>query len=451
MSLLLLAIVLGAPATARAQTPPPAGGLDLNPVLQLVCDLTALLCPPAPATGIPAPPAAPPAPSDASPQSPGPPLPLGRIPDVASFPIPAASIPAAPAGVAIPPPAPAIEPGAPPPATELPPETARRVEPAKSAGVAPGSAPSASLELPRPDEVDLSARTVVVAAAVSIFGLILIGFPAELFNKTLRENYDRVRRRFPRLASPKSPPVPARQLFALVASAAVAGMLAALQKVGRGWSPASLATVALAVGLGFLLTTAVYEAAAAAANDRLGMPRRTFRTYPAGLPVVAAFVAISTLGQLQPPYLYGHLAGSRLEAKHNTGSRGPAIQTVISCTSLLAFGLLCWALRAAVTAAPWTDILAGVTVVALNRLVFSLIPVTFLDGNTVFRHSRGLWAGVYSASVLAFLLLVILPATRRAPSSAIGSAVVPFVIFVALSIGVWAFFRRSARSSVQPA
>ena len=205
------------------------------------------------------------------------------------------------------------------------------------------------------------------------------------------------------------------------------------------------------MGLGFLLTTAVYEAAGAVATDSLRMPRRVFRTYPAGIPVVGFFVLVSTLGHLQPAYLYGHLAGSRLEEKHDTGVRGPALQTVASCTALLVFGLLCWALRAVVATSPWTDILAGVTVVALNRLVFALIPVTFLDGNTVFRYSRGLWAGLYSASVLAFLLLVIMPATRNAPPSAVGSAAIPFVIFVALSIGVWAFFRRSSSSSVQPA
>lgn len=310
---------------------------------------------------------------------------------------------------------------------------------------------SEALSLPRPTEVDLSPGTVAAAVAVSIFGLILIGFPAELFNKTLRENYDRVRSIFARSGSVKAPADLNRQLLALVASSAIAGFLAAIQKVNNGWSVRSVLTVALAVGLGFLLTTAVYEVAAAISNDRLGMPRRVFRTYPAGLPMVAFFVAVSTIGQLQPAYLYGHLAGSRLEGRHETGTRGPAIQTVVSCSSLLVFGLLAWALRAVVTASPWTDILAGITVVSLNRLVFSLIPVTFLDGHTVFRYRRGLWAAVYSVAVLAFLLLVILPAARNAPPSAVGSAVLPFVLFLALSVGVWAYFRRASPSATQTA
>lgn len=445
LALLLCAVLAGA-SPAGAQEPGAESSL-LDPVVQLICDLTTLLCPPQPATVQPVQPSLPPeVPPDPAAN------PFAESPPVT----PAAELPSQPA----------IQPPIPP---APPPEGPGFVGPVQPTGPAPAPAPAGSgepkpsaensgmdgsvrqsLVLPRPAEVDLSPGTVAAAAAVSVFGLILIGFPAELFNKTLRENYDRIRRLLPARGSSNSPEL-SRQVLALVASSAVAGCLAAIQKLNGDWSVASALTVALAVGLGFLLTTLVYEVAAAVANDRLGMPRRVFRTYPAGLPVVAFFVAVSTIGQLQPAYLYGHLAGSRLEGKHDTGTRGPALQTVVSCTALLVFGLICWALRAAVAASPWTDILAGVTVVALNRLVFSLIPVRFLDGHTVFRFSRGLWAAVYSVAVLAFLLLVILPAARNAPPSAIGSAVVPFVIFVALSIGIWAFFRRSASSSTQTA
>lgn len=438
---LVIAVVAAGAFPAKAQ-PPPAEATLLDPVLQLVCDLTTLLCPPDPAAVQPATP------------SPAPVIPLDAPADLS------AEVP--PSGVGLEP-APQAPPAQPPPPLnpDFPEPAAPDVEPPAPAGP-PGARQSKagkpregatvreSLVLPTPAEVDLSPGTVVMAAGVSLFGLILIGFPAELFNKTLRENYDRLRRLMPSWGSSLSPEL-SRQVLALVASSAVAGCLAAIQKVNAEWSAASALTVALAVGLGFLLTTLVYEVAAAIANDRLEMPRRVFRTYPAGLPVVAFFVAVSIIGQLQPAYLYGHLAGSRLEGKHDTGNRGPALQTVISCSALLVFGLLCWALRAVVTVSPWTDILAGVTVVALNRLVFSLIPVRFLDGHMVFRFSRGLWAAVYSVAVLAFLLLVILPAARNAPPSAIGSAVVPFAIFVALSLGVWGFFRRSAESSAQTA
>jgi hypothetical protein len=444
LALLVIAVLAGGASPANAQSPGAEPSL-LDPIVQLVCDLTTLLCPPEPATVEPvqpAPPAEVPANPAADPFAGSPPV----TPEPEAPSQPAVLVPLAPA------PQPEV-PGFIGPVQPVDPAPVSAGPGGSTTGARnPGPAGTVrqSLVLPRPAEVDLSPGTVAAAAAVSLFGLILIGFPAELFNKTLRENYDRIRRLLPGKGSSFSPEL-SRQVLALVASSAVAGCLAAIQKVNNNWSLNSALTVALAVGLGFLLTTLVYEVAGAVANDRLGMPRRVFRTYPAGLPVVAFFVAVSTIGQLQPAYLYGHLAGSRLEGKHHAGIRGPALQTVASCGALLGFGLLCWALRAVVIASPWTDILAGVTVVALNRLVFSLIPVTFLDGHTVFRFSRGLWAAVYSIAVMAFLLLVILPAAQNAPPSAIGSAVVPFVIFVGLSLGIWAFFRRSAASFTQTA
>jgi hypothetical protein len=437
LALLVAMLVLAAPAPAWAQSRTPTGDV-LDPVLQLVCDLTGLLCPPSPppARPVPAapvpPPEAPAAPSDLA-QPPSSSVPndamlQATIPE--SVPLPAPGADPAPQG-------PAAAPGS-PAASGIP------------AGPATGLPAEPALPLPRPAEVDLSPRSVAVATGVSIFGLILIGFPAELFNKSLRENYDRFRQMFRIRAKDRPAARPSLQVLALIASAAVAGSLAAMQRLNAEWTLSAMLTVALAVGLGFLLTTAVYELAGLAVTRRLGMPRRVFRTYPAGLPVVAFFVAISTLGQLHPAYLYGHLAGFRQEGEHNTGTRGPALQTLVSCAALLVFCLLCWALRAVVTASPWTDILAGATVVGLNRLVFSLIPVTFLEGVLVYRYSRPMWAAIYGSSVLGFVLLVLLPATRNAPPSAIGAAAVPFVIFVALSLGVWAFFRRS-QPSAQPA
>lgn len=451
LALLIFLVALAAPSPAWAQSRTSSGGL-LDPVLQLVCDLTGLLCPPAPPPARPAPAApAPPSGAQAAPSNPLEP-PSSSVPNVETLrPTGAGPNPVAPAV----PPAPeaAGAQQAPAGAQQAPaaPAASPAGGPATPAGSVSGVVARRALPLPTPAEVDLSPRAVALATGVSIFGLILIGFPAELFNKSLRENYDRFRRMLRIRAKDRPPAHPTLQVVALVASATVAGFLAALQKLNSDWTLSGMLTVALAVGLGFLLTTGVYELAGFSVTRRLGMPRRVFRTYPAGLPVVAFFVAVSTLGQLNPAYLYGHLAGFRLEGRHNTGTRGPALQTLVSCASLLVFCLLCWALRAAVDASPWTDILAGATVVGLNRLVFSLIPVTFLEGVLVYRYSRPMWAAIYGCSVLGFVLLVLLPATRNAPPSALGAAVVPFVIFVALSLGVWAFFRRPQTSAPQTA
>ena len=182
------------PASAQSQVPP-AGTLDLNPVLQLVCNLTTLLCPP------PAPSTPPPAtPSTVTPEV------FVRAPEPSSDQVTIPALP--PQGLVVPgQPAPTITQPLLPPAGEpaprpaLPAPAVPRGPAGPSVSAGAGRTPGPALVLPRPAEVDLSPRTVAIAAGVSLFGLILIGFPAELFNKTLRENYDRIRSLIPRLGS----------------------------------------------------------------------------------------------------------------------------------------------------------------------------------------------------------------------------------------------------------
>lgn len=83
----------------------------------------------------------------------------------------------------------------------------------------------------------------------------------------------------------------------------------------------------------------------------------------------------------------------------------------------------------------------------VNRLVFSLIPLELLEGHVVFRHGPAVWSALYAASLLAFLLLVLLPATENASGGEVGAALVPFAIFTAVSVGMWIRFgRRTART-----
>jgi hypothetical protein len=154
-------------------------------------------------------------------------------------------------------------------------------------------------------------------------------------------------------------------------------------------------------------------------------------------------VGVSTLGHLQPAYVYGHLAGSRWDERDAPPVRGRAFQTAASSLTLLVVALACWGARAFLTTPVAADILAGITLVGLNRLAFGLIPVTFLDGHAVASYSRGLWAALYAPVLAAFILLVLLPTARRSPGNVVGVSLVLFALFAGLSVGLWAWFRRS--------
>jgi hypothetical protein len=104
-----------------------------------------------------------------------------------------------------------------------------------------------------------------------------------------------------------------------------------------------------------------------------------------------------------------------------------------------------WGARAFVTVPFFMDILADVTLVGLNRLVFGLLPATFLDGHAIASYSRALWTAVFGPTLAVFLLLVLLPTARQAPGRVLVVSVILLVLFAGLSVAIWAWFRRPER------
>lgn len=422
-------------------------GLDLTPAIDLVCSLIklSLLCPEDPSAEPPALAAETPEPAPAA----GGDQPAGSLGKAEEVPVPplvppvvgpSASINTSGSGMVVPQePAPAAPPS---PSESL----AQPPVPAQPVVRQTGSA--GPLALAEPSEVDLSPATIALAAGVSFLGLILIGFPAELFNKTLRENYSSLKKLFPWIGKSRASTGVGWQVGALVLSSALAGLIGSFQKV-REWNAGDVLIVALSLAVGFLVTNAVWELASAVAGHELGMPPRIFRSYPGALPFVALFVAISTVGGLQPAYVYGHIAGSRTEDSSEVALRSRAMQTAAASMTLLLFSIFCWALRAVVSSPVPNGILAGITIVGLNRLVFALVPATFLDGQAPFRYNRALWASLYIPTVLAFLLLVLLPAINKGGGGPIAASAALFVIFAGVSLALWGYFRRSKQPMVQ--
>ena len=429
------------PSGAGAQEAPVADG-SLAPVVELICQLTGLLCPP--------PPAPPPAPSAPNPVSAPAPAPAPALRPSATAPTrPASTAALSPTPTTGAPSSPSTSVAAPSPS----PDPATTGAPTRTVAASPPRpepvrSTETALVLTEPADLDVSAGTVAAAAGISLTGLILIGFPAELFNKTLQQNYGRLARLFPWIRPGHGGDGhigrPLLHVGALAFSCAMAGAIGTLQKV-REWDWTLAARTALAIAVGFLITTVVFEVAGAVAGARMGLPRRRFRTYAGALPIVAVFVGISTVGNLQPAYLYGHLAGSRWEDEQPS-PRGRALQIVAAAAGLFTVAVAAWALRAVVTAPLLDDVLAAVALVGLNRLVFALVPATFLDGHGIFRFRRGLWAAVYTPVLATFILLVLVPAARRDAEQVLAASATLFVVFAAISVGCWAWFRRTART-----
>ena len=90
------------------------------------------------------------------------------------------------------------------------------------------------------------------------------------------------------------------------------------------------------------------------------------------------------------------------------------------------------------------SLLAGVVVAGIEGIVFALTPVRFLPGELVFRWQRARWYVLYGLGLLAFVLILMNPASGYVPQQ----SSVPFVVAVALFAGFglasvlfWGYFR----------
>jgi hypothetical protein len=316
--------------------------------------------------------------------------------------------------------------------------------------------------VPGPRQVSTRLRTVMTSVLITAGLVLLIVFPADVFNATLDANYDEVRSWFG--LGPRSTRVipPLQQALAVAGFIVLGGVLYGFLSPDFGLNRSSLA---LAVGLSaaLALITFVFRLPFLFhARQRHGEWAR-LKVLPGTALMAVACVALSRLLNFQPGYLYGLIAGLefRREAEDTTGRL-----TSLAALTILIIGLVTWGARAPVAAAAaregagfWvvaTDAcLAAIFVAGLTTLVFSLIPLRFLEGAKVTRWSRAAWVGLFASAVFAFVHILLQPSSGyvgHTQSNQKWVVIALFVGFGLFSISFWAYFRfRPARTPAEPA
>jgi hypothetical protein len=87
--------------------------------------------------------------------------------------------------------------------------------------------------------------------------------------------------------------------------------------------------------------------------------------------------------------------------------------------------------------------LAVLSVAGIETLVFGLVPLYFLEGDTLRRWSPQTWISIWSVGVLWFALVVVDPALNREAKEARASLAWLVILLVAeatISIGLWSYF-----------
>ena len=311
---------------------------------------------------------------------------------------------------------------------------------------------------------DLVVQPVFAAwsVALTLAVIILLPFPADLFNSTLEHNAPRIRaglRRLPvvgRLLVRGSTTeesveaVTSRQhplviLAFLLLAAALYGFLSPAFGSDEG-SLLTFAGILVALVVETWFTAAPYRAIHRLRDSDPG----ALRVVPATLLVAAACVLISRLAGFQPGYLYGLLLGYAYARRLAPADDGRASAT--GAVWLLGLGLVSWFGLGAVRGEGITPsiaqsiaaaVFASLVTAGLEGVAFGMLPLRFLRGEPLFRWGRLRWAVLYLPGLIAFCAIVLNPQNGflNESTTPFWTTVALFVAFGAFSILFWAWFR----------
>jgi hypothetical protein len=299
--------------------------------------------------------------------------------------------------------------------------------------------------------------------------LVALLLSAQLFNSTISENRDGLEELVARVSGHVRP----------LASAAGGGVSAVTQRVPflsifggpllvigltaliYGFADPSfgISREGLIVAISVLVcvgaTTYVTEGGEAfLARSRYGQSTG-IRAFPLAVGIAAVSVIFTRLAGLQPAIIYGFV-GTAVFLRPSTMSIEEAGKTafvpslLLLCVSLSAWFLVI-PLRALNEQTSATipmlleSIAGGIFIIGLESLAFSMIPVSFMDGEKIWKWNKGIWLLMAGTATLLFwhVLLNRDAAYGDVASDGASMTVIGALAFVlAISFVTWLFFRK---------
>jgi hypothetical protein len=310
--------------------------------------------------------------------------------------------------------------------------------------------------VPKPSQISLNPKLLVENATLALILLLLVALPAEIFNSTLSRHNTHLTTQAGRLGHPlKRLEAMLDQLpnwLVLGSFATVGSLLYCLIDPTFGFTRQS---VALLLGLmgALALITVVHELIRNFYLERKFHKRGKLKAFPLGLLIAAILVLFSRLAHFEPGYMFGVFAGLsfRVEPTMKEDGRSLAVTALL----VLAVGVGAWFLWIPVSDqvahgnGPFgilvlDALLATTWVVSVQSLLFSLIPLKFLDGEKVVNWNKLGWFGVYLLGMFVFVQAIMHPQSDRYggdPHADLRSMLLLFSCFMVAACLFWCYFR----------
>jgi hypothetical protein len=330
-----------------------------------------------------------------------------------------------------------------------------------------GGRPEFAQSVLTPGQLTGNLGVIGTNAALAGVTLILIILSAELFNKTVEENHDTIRR----WLKPVFGPI--ESLFTSVgdnwnsatgesqlgkigpplAVLAVAGLIYGVLEPGFGFNNKSLVmflSVIITVGI----VTYFYNGGQLIVSKRIFSVDGAIKLFPIGVLVAAVCVLLTRLDGFQPGIIYGFIASAALLGDTEPEKEHQGKMIFYPALALLGLCLLAWFLIS-----PFRDlatdhnnwwsalpeaIAVGVFVGGLEGTFFQMIPIRYMDGHKVWSWNKA--AGALVAGAAAFMFWDVLlrdqsSSMRTVSHGTPAVAIVAMSICCILSLGFYGFFR----------
>ncbi len=293
------------------------------------------------------------------------------------------------------------------------------------------------------------------AAAAGLALLLFVAFPAELLNSTLSENYERIFGRIPTIRVPWHERLKVLLTRAPITGGLVITVIAAIifgfADPRFGFDLVSLRLV-LACAIALFIVGYVASAITGLIVRRRWHVGTVMELKPLGLVLTIVGVLLSRIIGFSPGFLVGLILGLSLSGSTTVRQRSNTV--LVRSGIVLGMAVIAWLVMSALGepdgfgTALTHDTLAGIVTEGLTALVVGLLPFRYLDGALVFRRSRIAWTLSYLVALVAFCVIV-LPSTDHWTflGSTIGTWIIVVVVFAALTVGLYIFFRERFRST----
>ena len=321
-----------------------------------------------------------------------------------------------------------------------------------------------------PTQVTLDPDVLLTNLLLTIFVILLFAITSYLFNSTMDENRATVVAMREKAAAklwPITTPLlwldrnlknavgrahlttAARILVVLLLSALIYGFL----DPGFGINlPSLFLFVALVIGLG--ITTYLAEGGSTILAVRRHRLASSVKLLGAGIFVAIICVLASRLIDFRPGFVFGFIASSVIMTPIVLGRRQAAELVVIPALLLLIASLVAWMLlspiRAAVATDPsWLPVLletvaATIFISGIEGLFFTMIPLSFMDGVTVYRWNKVVWAVLFGMGAFLFWQLVLNREGKYLEAfeqTSVAVCVAILIVYGGGTLLVWSYFR----------